>query len=149
MNSIFVFFALFVYERLQKWFKSANQLERKRRGRKYAQVCYQLVPARTPFAPASQQRIKRLKPTNTRLKQQFEEFWEPKKLQRGAGRFSAPPPFVVFSATQNCSDWCLSLVFVGLQGRTTKYILLSLTIISQNHRVQHNMLYSVSGGTFS
>ena len=29
------------------------------------------------FAPASQQRIKRLKPTNTRLKQQFEEFWEP------------------------------------------------------------------------
>ena len=25
----------------------------------------------------------------------------------------APPPFVVFSATQNCSDWCLSLVFVG------------------------------------
>ena len=65
------------------------------------------------FAPASQQRIKRLKPTNTRLKQQFEEFWEPKKTQRGAGRFSAPPPFVVFSATQNCSDWCLSLVFVG------------------------------------
>ena len=37
------------------------------------------------FAPASQQRIKRLKPTNTRLKQQFEEFWEPKKTQRGAG----------------------------------------------------------------
>ena len=48
------------------------------------------------FAPASQQRIKRLKPTNTRLKQQFEEFWERKNLQRGAGRFSAPPPFVVF-----------------------------------------------------
>ena len=57
--------------------------------------------------------MKRLKPTNTRLKQQFEEFWEPKKTQRGAGRFSAPPPFVVFSATLNCSDWCLSLVFVG------------------------------------
>ena len=51
--------------------------------------------------------------TNTRFKQQFEEFWEPKKTQRGAGRFSAPPPFVVFAATQNCSDWCLSLVFVG------------------------------------
>ena len=58
------------------------------------------------FAPASQQRIKRLKPTNTRLKQQFEEFWEPKKTQRGAGLCS-------FSATQNCSDWCLTLVFVG------------------------------------
>ena len=27
------------------------------------------------------------------LKQQFEEFWE-RHLQRGAGRFSAPPPFV-------------------------------------------------------
>ena len=45
------------------------------------------------------------------LKQQFEEFWERKNLQRVAGRFSAPPPFVGFSATQNCSDWCLSLVF--------------------------------------
>ena len=32
------------------------------------------------------------------------------KKQRGAGRFSAPPPFV-FWATQNCSDWCLNLVF--------------------------------------
>ena len=72
-----------------------------------------LASITSSFAPASQQRIKRLKPTNTRLKQQFEEFWEPQKTQRGAGRFSVPPPFVVFSATQNCSDWCLSLVFVG------------------------------------
>ena len=68
------------------------------------------------FATASQQRIKRLNQrmerTNARFKQQFEEFWEPKKTQRGAGRFSAPPPFVGFSATQNCSDWCLNLVFV-------------------------------------
>ena len=43
------------------------------------------------------------------------------KNYQGAGRFSPPPPFVCFSATQNCSDWCLSLVFVlsihfGLQG---------------------------------
>ena len=64
------------------------------------------------FAPASQQRIKRLKPTNTRLKQQFEEFWERKNLQRGRGAL-APRPLCSFSATQNCSDWCLSLVFVG------------------------------------
>ena len=28
---------------------------------------------------------KRIERKNTRLKQQFEEFWEPKKLQRGAG----------------------------------------------------------------
>ena len=43
------------------------------------------------FAPASQQRIKRLKPTNTRLKQQFEEFWEPKKHK--GGRVSDPKLF--------------------------------------------------------
>ena len=67
-------------ERFQKRFKSVNQLGRKRLGRKYAQVCYQLVPARTPFAPASQQRIKRLKPTNTRLKHQSEQFWVAEKL---------------------------------------------------------------------
>ena len=33
-----------------------------------------------------QQRIKRLKPTNTRLKHQSEQFWVAEKLQRGAGR---------------------------------------------------------------
>ena len=72
----------------------ANQLGRKRRGR----VCYQLVPARTPFAPASQQRIKRLKPTNTRLKHQSEQFWVAEKTTKGS---------------QNSSNCCLSLVFVG------------------------------------
>ena len=48
----------------------------------------------------------------TRLAQ-FEEFWERKNQ------------FVGFPATQNCSDWCLSLVFFlsihfGLQGRIIK-----------------------------
>ena len=43
-----------------------------------------------------QQRIKRLKPTNTRLKQQFEEFWEPKKTQRGAGREAPRRPLWFF-----------------------------------------------------
>ena len=52
------------------------------------------------FAPASQQRIKRLKPTNTRLKQQFEEFWEPKKTQRGAGREAPRPPLCFFQRTR-------------------------------------------------
>ena len=33
-----------------------------------------------------------------------------KNLQRG-GAEGAPPPFVGFLATTNCSDWCLSLVF--------------------------------------
>ena len=87
-------------------FWSANQLGRKRRARKYAQVCYQLVPARTPFAPASQQRIKRLKPTNTRLKHQSEQFWVAEKLQRAA-------PLCSFLRSQNSSNCCLSLVFVG------------------------------------
>ena len=44
------------------------------------------------FAPASQQRIKRLKPTNTRLKQQFEEFWEPKNYKGGRGAKAPRPP---------------------------------------------------------
>ena len=37
------------------------------------------------FAPASQQTIKRLKPTNTRLKHQSEQFWVAQKT-KGAGR---------------------------------------------------------------
>ena len=28
----------------------------------------------------------------------------------GRGALAPRPPFVVFSATQNCSDWCLSLL---------------------------------------
>ena len=64
------------------------------------------------FAPASQQIIKRLKATNTRLKHQSEQFWVAEKTQRGAGRF-APRPLCVFLGSQNSSNCCLSLVFVG------------------------------------
>ena len=44
------------------------------------------------FAPASQQRTKRLKPTNMRLNQQFEEFWEPKNYKGGRGALAPRPP---------------------------------------------------------
>ena len=47
-----------------------------------------------------------------------------KNLQRGAAA-GGRRPLVCFSATQNCLDWCLSLVFFlsihfGLQGRIIK-----------------------------
>ena len=50
------------------------------------------------FAPASQQRIKRLKPTNTRLKHQSEQFWVAEKTTKGGGALRAPPPFMFFGA---------------------------------------------------
>ena len=37
------------------------------------------------FAPASQQRIKKLKPTNTRLKHQSEQLWVAEKTTKGGG----------------------------------------------------------------
>ena len=40
------------------------------------------------------------------LSSSSKNFWEQKN-------FGRRPPLYVFSATQNCSDWCLSLVFVG------------------------------------
>ena len=49
------------------------------------------------FAPASQQRIKRLKPTNTRLKQQFEKNGSPKKHKGGRGALAPRPPLCFFS----------------------------------------------------
>ena len=63
----------------------------------------------------------------------FEEFWEPTNLQKQPtkGRALAPLPlqvFAGFSATQNRSDSCLSLVFVPfnpfwLAGALKNYIL--------------------------
>ena len=54
------------------------------------------------------------------LKQQFEEFWEPKhlqkNLQRGAGRFSDPK---LFRLVLKVSYFLLSIHF-GLQGRIIK-----------------------------
>ena len=44
------------------------------------------------FAPASQQRIKRLKPTNTRLKHQSEQFWVAEKTIKGGRGAKAPRP---------------------------------------------------------
>ena len=41
----------------------------------------------------------------------FEEFWARKKHTKWGGGRKPPPTLYVFSATQNCSDWCLSLVF--------------------------------------
>ena len=64
------------------------------------------------FAPASQQQIKILKPTNTRLKHQSEQFWVAEKLQWGRGA-KAPRPLCSFLRSHNSSNCCLSLVFVG------------------------------------
>ena len=72
------------------------------------------------FAPASQQRIKRLKPTNTRLKQQFEEFWEPKDYKGGRGAlaprplcgfFSDPKLFRLVLKSRICSWKTTDLIF--------------------------------------
>ena len=64
------------------------------------------------FAPASQQRIKRLKPTNTRLKHQSEQFWVAEKTTKGGGALKRPAPLCVFLGSQNSSNCCLNLVFV-------------------------------------
>ena len=59
------------------------------------------------FAPASQQRIKRLnqrrKRKNTRFKQQFDLFWERESQPGRTGPARLP--------LTNKSDWCLNLVF--------------------------------------
>ena len=65
------------------------------------------------FAPASQQRIKILKPTNMRLKQQSEQFWVAEKNTKGGGAPKRPAPLCSFLRSQNSSNCCLSLVFVG------------------------------------
>ena len=66
------------------------------------------------FAPASQQRIKRLKPTSQlRLKHQSEQFWFAEKNTKGGGALKRPAPLCGFLGSQNSSNCCLSLVFVG------------------------------------
>ena len=59
------------------------------------------------FAPASQQRIKRLKPTNTRLKHQSEQLFVTEKTTK------RPAPLCSFLGSQNSSNCCLIRVFVG------------------------------------
>ena len=59
------------------------------------------------FAPASQQRIKRLKPTNTRLKHQSEQFWVAEKPTRGGAPPKFSPPLCRFLRSQNSSNCCL------------------------------------------
>ena len=45
------------------------------------------------------------------LSSSSKNFGSEKTYKGGRGAEGAPPPFVGFSATHNCSDWCLSLVF--------------------------------------
>ena len=56
------------------------------------------------------------------------------KTYKGGRRPKAATPFVCFSATQNCSDWCLSLVFFPfnpfwLAGAPNNYILGTLDLL--------------------
>ena len=46
------------------------------------------------------------------LSSSSKNFGSKKKHTKWGGGRRPPPLFVCFSATQNCSDWCLSLVFV-------------------------------------
>ena len=46
------------------------------------------------------------------LSSSSKNFWSQKTYKGSGGRRPPPPPLYVFSATQNCSDWCLSLVFL-------------------------------------
>ena len=59
------------------------------------------------------------------LSSSSKNFGSKKNIPSGAAAEGRRPTLYVFSATQNCSDWCLSLVFFlsihfGLQGRIRK-----------------------------
>ena len=60
------------------------------------ELCINFQKYNSSFAPASQQRIKRLNQrmerTNTRFKHQSEQFWVAEKTTKGAGRFAPRPP---------------------------------------------------------
>ena len=76
-------------------------------------VCFFYTLADTfedPQPPASQ---KGLKGKNTRLKHQSEQFWVAEKPTKGGGALERPVPRCSFLRSQNCSNCCLSLVFVG------------------------------------
>ena len=61
-----------------------------------------------------QQSIKRLKPTSQlRLKHQSEQFWVAEKTTKRGGALKRPAPLCVFLGSQNSSNCCFSLVFVG------------------------------------
>ena len=50
---------------------------------------------------------------NTRLKHQSEQFWIAEKTTKGGGALKRPAPLCVFFGSQNYSNCCLSLIFVG------------------------------------
>ena len=80
-------------------------------------MCINFQKYNSSFAPASQQIIKRLNQrverTNTRFKHQSEQFWVAEKNTKGGGTLKRPAPLCVFLGSQNSSNCCLSLVFVG------------------------------------
>ena len=51
--------------------------------------------------------------TNTRFKHQSEQFWVAEKTTKGGGALKRPAPLCSFLGSQNSSNCCLSLVFVG------------------------------------